>query len=325
MRPVSVATWSSEGGAAAVHSVGAPTPYAIRDDTGSLVCHAIVALDGAIATARTSEISTGGGGAATVVVVVVVSGTVVVVVVSVGGSGLPAGVRVTEAAVDHGSIAKATALPVDRSEGQRGRRARPDRRRRRDRRPRRDVGEPVGRRHDREHAEGIRDEPHLEKIGLSGSRASLVRGRSALPGTPRPRAGCRGLVFGPLAGHDRGGPESAQETHGRRRLGCTHRAHPHGEVHAVPRCRRCGGNAAARCGHCEGLGEAPQVPLARQARPRAGLAVPRTDLDAVVVGIPRTHARGGRSGDGRTCPRARSPSRPRALSSGDRRRACHPR
>src|SRR5437763_4185558 len=112
VRPVSVATWSSEGAAAAVHSVGAPTPYAIRDDTGSLVCHAIVALDGAIATARTSEISTGGGGAATVVVVVVVSGTVVVVVVSVGGSGLPAGVRVTEAAVDHGSIAKATALPV---------------------------------------------------------------------------------------------------------------------------------------------------------------------------------------------------------------------
>ena len=61
----------------------------------------------------------------------------------------------------------------------------------------------------------------------------------------------------------------------------------------------------------------------------AGLAVPRTDLDAVVDPAAAAeggsiHARGGRSGNGRTCPRARSPSRPRALSSGDRRRACHP-
>jgi hypothetical protein len=77
-RPVTVAVCWVES-VAAVHKVGAVKPYAIREGTDSLVCHAIVALNGVSETVCTSEISIGvvftGAG-----VVVVVGGGVVEVV-----------------------------------------------------------------------------------------------------------------------------------------------------------------------------------------------------------------------------------------------------
>ena len=66
--------------------------------------------------------------------------------------------------------------PVDRRERERRRALRAD-----DRRGRVDVaadvlGEHVGRAHDGEHAEGIRDEPHHDKIGRGSGLTSLDRG-----------------------------------------------------------------------------------------------------------------------------------------------------
>ena len=78
---MTVAVWSTEA-LAAVHSVGPFKPYATREGTGSLVCQAIVALNGVTETVCTPEISigvveTGVGG---VVAVVPVAGGVVEVV-----------------------------------------------------------------------------------------------------------------------------------------------------------------------------------------------------------------------------------------------------
>jgi hypothetical protein len=86
-----------------------------------------------MASARTSEIATGGGGGA--VVVVVSAGAVFVSVGGGGGGELSAGTRETGAAVDHGSLANETAVPIpaeaaaDEAETvTRGRRRRPGRR-----------------------------------------------------------------------------------------------------------------------------------------------------------------------------------------------------
>jgi hypothetical protein len=74
-RPVTVAVWSTES-LAAVQSVGPFKPYATREGTGSLVRHAIVALNGVSDTVCTPEISIG------------VVDTGVVGVVAVGGGGV---------------------------------------------------------------------------------------------------------------------------------------------------------------------------------------------------------------------------------------------
>jgi hypothetical protein len=73
-KPVIVAVCSTEP-VAAVHNVGAVRPYEMRELTGSLVCHAIVALNGVSETVCTSEISIG----------VVETGVVAVVVLGVVG------------------------------------------------------------------------------------------------------------------------------------------------------------------------------------------------------------------------------------------------
>src|SRR5919198_1603378 len=73
-RPVTVAVCWVES-VAAVHKVGAVKPYAIREGTDSLVCHAIVALNGVSETVCTPEISIG----------VVFTGAGGVVVVGGGG------------------------------------------------------------------------------------------------------------------------------------------------------------------------------------------------------------------------------------------------
>jgi len=67
-----------------------------------------------MASARTSEIATGGGGGAVVVVVVVSSGAAVVSVEGggEGAGGLSDGAREAGAAVDQGSLANETAVPI---------------------------------------------------------------------------------------------------------------------------------------------------------------------------------------------------------------------
>jgi hypothetical protein len=57
-RPLTVAVWSTPS-VAGVHSVGPFNPYEIRELTGSLVCQAIVALNGESETVCTLEITIG--------------------------------------------------------------------------------------------------------------------------------------------------------------------------------------------------------------------------------------------------------------------------